>query len=134
MHNCIYCKIIDGEVPSTKVYEDEHTYAFFDINPASEYHTLVIPKTHCQDIFDISEDQLCAVTCAVKRITANYQRKVGVNNVQIITSSGKEAQQDVMHFHFHIVPRVHGDGQDIKWSTQPELVNAFPLLLGKLST
>jgi histidine triad (HIT) family protein len=115
MNDCIFCKIIAGEVPSTKVYENEHVYAFLDIHPATPYHTLVIPKKHSVNIFDTPEDELREIISGVKKITAAYEVGLGIKNAQILNSSGPEAQQDVFHIHFHIVPRQTGDGQDIRW-------------------
>ena len=132
MTNCIFCKIVNREVKSWKVYEDEKVYAFLDIHPASEYHTLVIPKRHCENIFDVSEADLVAVMAAVRKITLLYQEKLGLRNVQIINSSGAEAQQDVFHLHFHIVPRKRGDNQNVKWTTHPEWTEKFDALLEKL--
>ena len=134
MTDCTFCKIVMGEVPSVKVYEDDHSLAFFDINPVSQYHTLVVPKNHYEGIFDIPEETLCKVMCTLKRITEIYQQKAGINNLQIVSSSGKDAQQDVMHLHFHIVPRSAGDGQDINWVSHPEISKRFPALLEKLCT
>ena len=132
MNNCIFCKIINGEIPSHKVYEDEHTYAFLDINPATEYHTLVVPKAHYENMFDIPEEQAVHVMRAVKRIVDLYKRKLGIKNLQVINNSGAEAQQEVFHLHYHIVPRKLGDGQDIKWVTHPEFRENFDDLVNKL--
>ena len=133
MENCIFCKIIRGELNSWKVYEDEHTYAFFDINPMNEYHTLVIPKEHYTDIFDIPEETAAAVMRTIKKVTALYNEKLGVSNVQIINNNGKYAQQDVFHIHFHIVPRFEGDGQNVKWpSSKKEIRERFDGLLERL--
>jgi len=125
MDNCIFCKIAKGEVKSWKVYENEKVYAFLDIHPASEYHTLVIPKKHYENIFDIPEDELKEIISVIKKLVDLYKSKLGINNVQIINSSGAEAQQDVFHLHFHIVPRKFGDGQDVKWTTHPEWQENF---------
>ena len=133
MDDCVFCKIIKDEIKSWKVYEDEYVLAFLDINPVSEYHTLVIPKKHFHNIFDIPEDELLKVMVAVKRITDLFNHKLGIQNVQIISSSGNEAQQDVPHIHFHIVPRKQGDNQDIKWITHKDLQAKFDKLLQKLS-
>jgi histidine triad (HIT) family protein len=133
MSNCIFCKIVRGEAKSWKVYEDENVYAFLDIHPASEYHTLVIPKKHYENIFDVPEAELLAVMAAVKKLTTLYSQKLGIHNVQIINSSGAEAQQDVFHLHFHIVPRGMGDGQNVKWTTHPEWVEKYDQLLAKIN-
>ena len=130
--DCIFCKIVRGEIPSYKVFENEDIFAFLDIHPASEYHTLVIPKNHYRDIFDAPKDELIKIMAGIKEVVDLYQAKLGIKNVQIINSSGAEAQQDVFHIHFHIVPRKDGDGQNIKWSTHPEWQEKFDQLLEKL--
>jgi histidine triad (HIT) family protein len=132
MDNCIFCKIISGEVKSWKVFENDSVYAFLDIHPASKYHTLVIPKRHCENVFDITEDDLKEVIKVVKILMDLYKVKLGIKNVQIINSSGSEAQQDVFHCHFHLVPRNIGDGQDIHWTTHQEWVEEFEQLLLKI--
>jgi histidine triad (HIT) family protein len=129
---CIFCKIVKGEAPSWKVYEDERVYAFLDINPVNEYHTLVIPKNHSVNIFDIAEEDLQAVASVIKQLAGLYQDKLGIQNLQIVNSSGREAQQDVFHIHFHIVPRFAGDGQNVRWTPHPEYRTRFDALLERL--
>ena len=130
--DCIFCQIAQGKAPAWKVYEDAHVVAFFDINPVNEYHTLVIPKQHYVNVFDTPVEELQHVIAAVKRITAVYQEKLGIQNVQIVNSSGREAQQDVFHLHFHIVPRHAGDGQNVRWNSHPEVRERFDGLLEKI--
>ena len=132
MENCIFCQIACGKINSWKVYEDEYTYAFFDINPINEYHTLVIPKKHYADMFDIPENEALHIIKTVKKIVDLYNKKLGLKNVQIINNSGAEAQQDVFHIHFHIIPRFSGDGQNIKWISHSEWRDRFDDLLLKL--
>jgi histidine triad (HIT) family protein len=132
MSDCIFCKIVRGQEKSWKVYENENVYAFLDIYPVNEYHTLVIPKNHYESIFDIPEEELQEVIAVVKKIVTLFDRKLGIKNVQIINSSGSEAQQHVFHIHFHIVPRKKGDNQDVKWRTHPEWVGKFDQLLENL--
>jgi histidine triad (HIT) family protein len=132
MEDCIFCKIVRGEAKSWKVYEDDFTYVFLDINPVNEYHTLVIPKKHFENIFDITEEEFLNVSKTIKRIVNLYSEKLGLKNLQIINSSGAEAQQDVFHIHFHIVPRFKGDNQDVKWKTHKEWREKFDDLLMKL--
>jgi histidine triad (HIT) family protein len=132
MSDCIFCKIVHGEAPSWKVYENASIYAFLDIHPISEYHTLVIPKAHYENIFDVPEKELLEVMAAVREVARLYKTKLGIQNVQIINSSGREAQQDVFHIHFHIVPRKRGDGQSIHWTTHPEWAARFDQLLEHL--
>ena len=134
MEDCIFCKIGKGEEKSWKVYEDENVYAFLDIYPASRYHTLIIPKKHYKNIFDVPMKELQQVISIVKKLSVLYKEKLGIENVQIINSSGAEAQQDVFHVHFHIVPRKKGDGQDVKWTTHPEWVAEYDDLLSRLKS
>jgi histidine triad (HIT) family protein len=132
MSDCIFCKIVRGDEKSWKVYENDHVYAFLDIHPVSEYHTLVIPKTHYTDIFDIPEHEMLEVMSVVKKLVTVFKTRLGIEAVQIVNSSGAEAQQHVFHIHFHIVPRKRGDGQNIRWSTHPEWVGKFDQLLEKI--
>ncbi len=110
MNDCIFCKIIRGEIPSYKIYEDEYVYAFLDISCDSVGHTLVIPKKHCVNVLDCSSDDLQAVTAAVQKISRHYVENCGYTGVNVLNASGKSAQQSVFHLHFHIIPRKEGDG------------------------
>jgi len=132
MNDCIFCKIVRGEARSWKVIENDSVLAFLDIHPVSEYHTLVIPKTHYENIFDIPEAELLEVVKVVKQLATLYSRNLGIKNVQIINSSGSEAQQDVFHAHFHLVPRRKGDGQNVRWTTHSEWIEKFDELLAKI--
>lgn len=133
MSDCIFCQIAQGKAKSWKVYENDRVYAFLDIHPVSAYHTLVIPKTHYENIFDIPEEELGEVIKVVKKLAALFRTRLGIQAVQIINSSGAEAQQDVFHCHFHIVPRKYGDGQNIRWKTHPQWVAKFDQLQKQLN-
>ena len=133
MDDCIFCKIVAGEAPSWKVYETDRVYAFLDINPVNPYHTLVIPKKHYQDIFDTPADELKEIIFVIKHLTTTYKYELNLQHIQIVNSSGREAQQDVFHIHFHIVPRELGDGQNIRWKTKPELRGDFEAYLAALN-
>lgn len=109
MCDCVFCKIIKGEIPSYKIYEDEKVYAFLDIAKDAFGHTLVIPKKHCVNIFDVSEEDYCAVMKAVKKISEHY-KSLGYTGVNIMNASGLDAQQSVFHLHYHIFPRKKDDG------------------------
>ena len=132
MEDCIFCRIIHGEAKAWKVYEDENVFAFLDIHPANKYHTLVIPKIHYENVMDIPEKVLLELIQVVKVIVDLYNHKLGIKNVQIVNSSGPDAQQDVFNMHFHILPRHKGDNQDIKWVTHSEWVAEFDHLIAKL--
>ncbi|WP_103865727.1 HIT family protein [Aquimarina sp. I32.4] len=132
MNTCIFCKIVKGEAKSWKVFENEDACAFLDIHPATRYHTLVIPKKHYTNVFDIPEKELQSVMTAVKKVCMLYKEKLGIQNLQVISNSGAVAQQEVFHLHFHIVPRKWGDGQNLKWNTHPEWVQDFDTMIAEL--
>ena len=107
--DCIFCKIIKGDIPSYKIYEDEYTYAFLDIASDVYGHTLVIPKNHAENIFDVSDEDLAHTMNAVKKIAKHY-KSIFAGGVNIINCSDEVAEQSVFHLHFHIYPRKENDG------------------------
>ena len=110
MEECIFCKIIEGKIPCNKVYEDEYVLAFLDINPIVNGHTLVIPKKHFVNIFDVDDFYLEKVIAAIKKIANHYNQKF--DGINILNANNKSAQQSVFHLHFHIIPRTIDDGKD----------------------
>lgn len=104
MNDCIFCKIIKGEIPCTKVYEDENNLAFLDINPVSPGHTLIIPKIHSEWMHDASNDVIAQTFILAKNLMAKIVKNLGVDYVQL-SVVGK----DVPHFHVHLIPRMLGD-------------------------
>lgn len=108
-NDCIFCKIASGEIPCKKIYEDKKVIAFLDINPISKGHSLVIPKKHFENIFDIEEDTLKEIISIGKKISLTLKENLNADGINIIHASGKEAQQSVFHFHIHLVPRYRGD-------------------------
>lgn len=109
MDNCIFCKIIKGEIPSYKIYEDEYVLAFLDIAKDVDGHTLVIPKKHYVNILDVDEDTLNHVMKVVKLISNHYVSKCGYSGVNLINNNGESAEQAIGHLHFHIIPRLEND-------------------------
>lgn len=105
MEDCIFCKIIKGEIPSFKVYEDERTFAFADINPISKGHTLIVPKRHAEDLWEISEDDLAAVHRASKKIMDAMRRSLRPAGVACLQLNGSAVNQVVRHYHLHLIPR-----------------------------
>ncbi len=134
MDACIFCQIVAQKAKSWKVLENDHAYAFLDINPVNPYHTLVIPKDHHVDIFDTPKATLQELMGLLKEVVSLYEEKLGIKNLQVVSSSGREAQQDVFHLHFHIVPRKLGDGQNIRWTPHPEMRAHFDTMLTRLKT
>jgi|SRR3989344_1020000 len=110
MMDCIFCKIVKGEIPSFKIYEDEATLAFLDIKPATKGHALVIPKQHFENVFDISEDALQKVSLVAKKLSAKIKDGLQADGIRLSQSNGRAAGQDIMHFHLHIIPRYENDG------------------------
>ena len=106
---CIFCDIIEGKIPSYKIYEDEKTYAFLDISCDVIGHTLVIPKKHFDSLIDISAEDLCSVMNTVQKISHHYTNDCSFDGVNLINCCGKEAEQSVFHMHMHILPRKSGD-------------------------
>lgn len=110
MNDCIFCKIVKGEMSSYKIYEDEFVYAFLDISNDANGHTLVVPKKHFVNILDCESETLKHVMSAVQKISKHYVDDCGASGVNILNASGKEAEQSVFHLHFHILPRFENDG------------------------
>lgn len=103
--SCIFCKIALKQAPASIIYEDETVMAFLDIRPLNEGHTLVIPKKHYVDIFDIPENQLGQVHNVAKQTSIAVKKATNANGISIIQQNGKAAGQDIFHLHVHIVPR-----------------------------
>lgn len=109
MEDCIFCKIIKGEIPSFKVYEDEQVFAFEDINPISPGHTLIIPKRHAQDLWEIPDEDLTAVHSASRKIIKAIKDVLQPSGVACLQLNGPGANQVVLHYHLHLIPRIAGD-------------------------
>ena len=108
--DCIFCKIIKGEIPSYKIYEDDYTYAFLDISQEGFGHTLVVPKKHFASFLGCSKFYMQKCMEAVKKIGNHYINNCGFSGFNIIVNTNESAGQSVMHLHIHIIPRKDGDG------------------------
>jgi len=108
--DCIFCKIIAGEIPSFKVYEDEDSLAFLDIAPVNPGHTLVIPKKHYVNMEEIPEEELCKVMKTVKKVGKAIKNGLGAAGYNIVSNNDPIAGQIVPHLHWHIIPRIENDG------------------------
>lgn len=113
---CVFCKIVNGEVPCYKVWEDENVLAFLDIHPSSKGHTLIIPKNHFENIFNIPKNEMEAVGRSSKIVSDLLKEKLNCGGINLVNSNGVDAQQDVMHYHMHIIPRYKGENFKIKFS------------------
>lgn len=117
--DCIFCKILAGELPGTIVGEDERTVAIMDINPATRGHVLVIPRAHTADLLSIEEEDLCAVAIASQRQATRAKQRLGAEGVNLVNSCGALAWQTVFHFHMHVIPRYADDPLRLPWVPAP---------------
>jgi histidine triad (HIT) family protein len=127
MEDCIFCKIVRGEIPSFKVFEDAKVLAFEDINPISRGHTLVIPKSHARDLWEIPVEDLAAVHAASKKIVRAIQAALSPSGVACLQLNGRGANQVVMHYHLHLIPR-SGSEPELpvsSWELTPGDMNAI---------
>jgi histidine triad (HIT) family protein len=113
--DCIFCQIVAGQIPCTKIYEDERVLAFLDISPVSDGHTLVIPKEHCTKVHNCSEKSFAALTSILPKIALAVSDTVGADGYNVLCNNGRAAGQLVEHLHFHIIPRMTGDGVFSHW-------------------
>jgi histidine triad (HIT) family protein len=113
--SCIFCAIVSGRAPADVVYEDEHTLAFMDINPAVRGHVLVVPKNHARDIFAISDEDAQNVMRTVLRIARAQENALYPDGVNLIQANRRAAFQSVFHFHVHVIPRWWDDGIAPPW-------------------
>ena len=117
--NCIFCKIIAGELPSQKVAEDERTVAFMDISPATRGHALVIPRAHARDLLAVGPADLAACAAMARRIAVRALERLGADGVNLLNSCGADAWQTVFHFHIHVIPRYRDDPLRLPWTPAP---------------
>ena len=110
MDGCVFCKIVNGKIPSAKVYEDDKILAFLDIGPVNKGHTLVIPKQHYETMLDLPDKLLKEMIIAVKKMVQAIKEGVNADGVNLLMSNYKAAGQVVPHAHFHILPRFSNDG------------------------
>ena len=113
--NCIFCKIVAGDIPATKIYEDEVALAFLDIGPISDGHTLVIPKQHYDKLHDCPAELLGQVSGCLGRIARAVVAATDADGYNVLCNNGRAAGQLVDHTHFHIIPRNTGDGVFNRW-------------------
>jgi histidine triad (HIT) family protein len=119
MNDCIFCKIASGSIPSSKVYENDDTLSFLDINPASKGHLLIIPKKHRENISELTEKEVLSFFNAVKKITEAMPDVLDASEFNVLMNHGKNAGQVINHVHFHIIPRRKEDGLSMsKWPFQ----------------
>jgi histidine triad (HIT) family protein len=117
--DCIFCKIVAGELPATIIDEDERTISFMDIAPATRGHALVIPRAHSADLLSVDQQDLQAAAVASKRLAERVKERLGADGVNLVNSCGAVAWQTVFHFHVHVIPRYEGDPLRLPWVPAP---------------
>lgn len=134
MESCIFCRIVKGDAPSVRVYEDDRVLAFADINPIGPGHTLVIPKHHAGDLWEIPEEDLMAVHLASKRIIRAMARALHPSGVACLQLNGPGANQVVPHYHLHLIPRIGGNPElpVTNWELNPGDMAAIRSTAGQI--
>jgi len=122
---CVFCRIIAGEIPCFRLYEDEQTLAFMDINPANDGHALVIPKQHARDLFSVSPESLAAVAATAQRVARAVDLAMKPEGLNLVQCNGEAAGQSVFHFHVHVLPRKVDDGLEMNWGLIPGDMDAI---------
>ena len=130
--DCIFCKIIDGEIPCFKLYEDEATLAFMDINPANEGHALVIPKEHAADIHGVSTAAITATVISAQKVAAAIEKTLNPDGLNLLQCNGPAAAQSVLHFHMHVLPRRDGDELKLNWGLEAGDMDAIGALAERI--
>jgi len=132
VEDCIFCRIVKGEIPSSKVFEDEFTLAFLDIAPINKGHVLVIPKKHYVDIHDLPEGEFRHVAATLKKVAGALKEATGCSGINVLQANGKIAGQEVFHFHVHVIPRFEGDGLGMKWPKKEYFGGEMRVLIEKI--
>ncbi|MED3723506.1 HIT family protein [Geobacillus stearothermophilus] len=118
MSDCIFCKIVNGELPAAKVYEDEHVLAFLDISQVTKGHTLVIPKVHTENVFTLTPEAAGRLFRAVPVIANALNKAFSPVGLNLLNNNGEQAGQTVFHYHLHLIPRYgKGDGFGAGWKS-----------------
>ncbi|MBS6396411.1 MAG: HIT family protein [Clostridiales bacterium] len=121
--NCIFCKIANGEIPSTTLYEDKDFRVILDLGPAARGHALLIPKEHYANLFELDDELAAKALVTAKKIGARMMKALGADGFNVVQNNGEAAGQTVFHFHMHLIPRYVGDQAGILWepgTTTPE--------------
>jgi histidine triad (HIT) family protein len=135
MEDCIFCKIVKGEIPSVKVYEDERVYAFEDINPIATGHTLIIPKAHAENIWEISNEDIAAIHTASRKLAGAIRSALNPVGIAVLQLNGRGVNQVVMHYHLHLIPRLEGAPEltMTEWELKPGDMDAISATGEKIS-
>ena len=119
MADCVFCMIRDGKIPSAKVYDDERTLAFMDINPLTRGHCLVATRAHAATLYDVEPEDLKAAIATAKKVAGAIRKALNPDGLNMLQANGAAAFQSVPHFHLHLIPRWAGDGKGFDWKLVP---------------
>jgi histidine triad (HIT) family protein len=119
MPDCVFCMIRDGKIPSAKVYDDQRTLAFMDINPLSRGHCLVVTKAHAATIYEAEPEDLKAAIATAKKVAGAIRKALNPDGLNLLQANGGAAFQSVPHFHLHLIPRWTNDGKGFDWKEVP---------------
>jgi histidine triad (HIT) family protein len=132
MSECIFCKIIKGEIPCAKILEDDRVLSFVDINPINPGHALVVPKTHYHTLFEVDPDDLHACILAAQKVGRAVYRGVGAEGLNLVQNNYRAAGQLIDHVHFHLIPRSERDGFLTSWPGKAYPPGALDMNLRKI--
>lgn len=121
--DCVFCKIVSGEIPSRKIYEDEDVIAIMDLSPTSKGHSLIIPKEHCTNIYDIEEETAAKVMKVAKKLALKMTTALNCDGFNLLQNNGETAGQTMFHFHMHLIPRYKDADNDMLKFTSVELTD-----------
>ena len=127
--DCVFCRIVAGEVPAQRVDEDDHTVAFMDLNPWTRGHALVVPRAHTPNLYEIGEEELGRVNAAARRLALRMRDRLGCDGINVLNSCEPAAWQTIFHFHLHVIPRY--DDDPLELPTRPQ--EADPETLERLA-
>lgn len=114
--NCIFCKIANGEIPSTTLYEDEDFRVILDLGPATRGHALLLPKNHFANLFELDDETAQKAILVAKKMAGKMKNALGADGFNLVQNNGEAAGQTVFHFHMHLIPRYQGDTVGITWT------------------
>jgi histidine triad (HIT) family protein len=117
--DCVFCKIRDGQIPSIRLYEDDRTLCFMDINPVNDGHCLVVTRAHAPTLFEAADADLQAAIVTARRVATALRAALGADGLNLLQANGAAAFQSVPHFHLHLIPRWAGDGKGFDWPLTP---------------
>ncbi len=115
-NNCIFCRIANGEIPSATLYEDDEFRVILDLNPAAKGHSLILPKNHYANLFELPEETASKAICVAKKISEKLYTGLHAAGLNLVQNNGEVAGQTVFHFHMHLIPRYENDSAGLSWN------------------